>query len=80
MSLCPAEVRVDLSTPASIQKKLSADGKEIELYCHSKGREEKEVAMVKRFCDKFEAGNGVVAGNASIQLCADFSIDLFTNS
>jgi len=39
-----------------LQKKLSADGKEIELYCHSKGREEKEVAMVKRFCDKFEAG------------------------
>ena len=34
----------------------SADGKELELYCHSSGREAKETAMVKRFCQRFEAG------------------------
>ena len=39
-----------------LQKKLSEDGKEVELHCHSKGREEKEEAMFKKFCDAFEAG------------------------
>ena len=39
-----------------LHKKLSEDGKEIELHCHSKGREEKEEAMHKKFCDAFEAG------------------------
>ena len=39
-----------------LQKALSADGKELELYCHSEGRQAKEEAMVKRFCTAFEAG------------------------
>lgn len=39
-----------------LHKKLSQDGKEVELYCHSTGRELKETAMVERFCKTFEAG------------------------
>ena len=39
-----------------LQKAMSADGKELELYCHSQGRQAKEEAMVKRFSTAFEAG------------------------
>lgn len=39
-----------------LQRLVSADGKEVELYCHSTGRQAKEVAMVERFCQRFEAG------------------------
>ena len=39
-----------------LQKVLNEDGKELELRCHSLGREAKEKAMSKRFCDAFEAG------------------------
>lgn len=39
-----------------LQKIISEDGKELELYCHSSGRQAKEVAMVERFCKSFEAG------------------------
>jgi transposase len=39
-----------------LYKVLREDGKELELYCHSRGREAKEVAMVERFCKGFEAG------------------------
>ena len=39
-----------------LQKTLSADGKEVELYCHSAGREAKETAMVTLACQRFEAG------------------------
>jgi len=39
-----------------LQKTLTADGKEVELYCHSEGREAKETAMVARACQQFEAG------------------------
>ena len=39
-----------------LQKVLSQDGKELELRCHSLGREAKEQAMVVRFCAAFEAG------------------------
>ena len=39
-----------------LQKVISADGKEVELYCHSTGRAAKEVAMVELFCKRFEAG------------------------
>jgi transposase len=39
-----------------LQKELSADGKEVRLYCHSAGREAKETAMVTRFTQGFEAG------------------------
>jgi len=39
-----------------LQKTTRADGKEVELYCHSTGRQAKEVAMVERFCKRFEAG------------------------
>lgn len=39
-----------------LHKVISEDGKEIELYCHSTGRQAKEGAMVERFCKRFEAG------------------------
>lgn len=39
-----------------LQKELSADGKEVLLYCHSEGRALKEAGMVERFGQIFEAG------------------------
>ena len=39
-----------------LQKKTNADGKEVELYCHSEKREAKELAMHARFAVAFEAG------------------------
>ena len=36
-------------------KETSEDGKEVQLYCHSAGREAKETAMVERFEERFEA-------------------------
>lgn len=39
-----------------LQKVMSVDGQELQLYCHSSGRESKETAMVERFCKNFEAG------------------------
>jgi hypothetical protein len=39
-----------------LQKVLSEDGKEVQLYCHSLAREAKETAMVARFAQGFEAG------------------------
>ncbi len=39
-----------------VQKVMREDGKELYLYCHSSGREAKELAMVERFCKNLEAG------------------------
>ena len=39
-----------------VHKVLSEDGQEVRLYCHSPGREKKEVAIVKRFAQRFEQG------------------------
>jgi transposase len=39
-----------------LQKELSEDGKEMQLYCHSTGREAKENAMLKQFSERYEAG------------------------
>lgn len=39
-----------------IQRVVSEDGSEVRLYCHSEARQEKEVAMSKRFIEKFESG------------------------
>ncbi len=39
-----------------LQKVVREDGLEVELYCHSAGREAKETAMVARFGQAFEAG------------------------
>ena len=39
-----------------LHKELSADGKEVHLYCHSAGRQAKETAMVGRFTKGFEQG------------------------
>ena len=39
-----------------LQRVLSEDGGEVRLYCHSEGRETKEIAMVARFGTAFEAG------------------------
>ena len=38
-----------------LHKETSEDGKEVQLYCHSAGREAKETAMVARFGQRFEA-------------------------
>jgi transposase len=37
------------------QKVLAEDGKEVRLYCHSEGREQKEQAITGRFSSRFEA-------------------------
>ena len=42
--------------PLRLQKVTREDGKEVELYCHSAGREAKETARVARFGAAFEAG------------------------
>ena len=42
--------------PLQIQKKMSEDGKEVRLYCHSPGREKKELGMLERFATGFENG------------------------
>ena len=39
-----------------VHKVLSDDGQEVRLYCHSTGREKKEVAIVGRFVEHFEKG------------------------
>lgn len=37
-------------------REVSADGREVRLYCHSPGREQKEIGISQRFCERFEAG------------------------
>jgi hypothetical protein len=39
-----------------LQRVLSEDGAEVRLYCHSAGREAKEIAITERFIKQFEAG------------------------
>lgn len=39
-----------------IQRVMSEDGTEVRLYCHSEERQEKEMAMTKRFTERFESG------------------------
>lgn len=39
-----------------IQKVVSADGQEVQLYCHSERRQKKEEGIAKRFADRFESG------------------------
>jgi transposase len=39
-----------------LHKVLSADAQEVRLYCHSPGREQKEVAIVARLTQRFEQG------------------------
>jgi len=42
--------------PLRLQKVLCDDGRTVDLYCHSPGRELKETAMNARFVPRFEAG------------------------
>lgn len=37
-----------------VQKRLSEEGREVHLYCHSPGREQKEQAIAGRFVERFE--------------------------
>jgi len=46
-----------------IQRVLSEDGMEIRLYCHSEERQEKEMAMTKRFTERFEGGLAKLAAS-----------------
>jgi transposase len=48
-----------------LQKVLSADGLEVQLHCHSQGRQAKEQAMSARFCTAFEAGLKKIADGLS---------------
>jgi len=48
-----------------LQKVLSADGLQVQLHCHSEGRQAKEQAMSKRFCTAFEAGLKKIADGLS---------------
>ena len=40
--------------PLKLQKVVSEDGKEVCIYCHSPGREKKELGMLERFGQQFE--------------------------
>jgi hypothetical protein len=42
--------------PLRLQKVLSEDGQELQLYCHSPSRQLKEEAMLEAFSQRFEAG------------------------
>ncbi len=43
------------------QKILDEDGREVRLYCHSPARQQKEDAMVERFCTRFEKALNAIA-------------------
>ena len=53
---CAVAIETAGGEPLRLQKVLREDGNEVELYCHSAGREAKETAMVARFSQSFEAG------------------------
>jgi hypothetical protein len=44
-----------------LQKRLSPDAKEVRLYCHSPGREQKETAIVARLTQRFEQALAKIA-------------------
>jgi transposase len=48
-----------------LQRVLSEDGTEVRLYCHSQGRETKEIAISTRFATRFEAGLEKLAAGLS---------------
>jgi hypothetical protein len=49
----------------SLQRVLSADGKEVRLYCHSEARQTKETALSDRFVKRFEDGLTALAEGLS---------------
>lgn len=53
-----------------VQKVLSEDGKEVQLFCYSEERKAKETAMTTRFCERFEAGLQKLADGLSKPRCA----------
>ena len=56
-----------------VHKVLSDDRLEVRLYCHSSGREKKEVAIAQRFIERFETGlvtERIEGGSLSIVLAA----------
>jgi hypothetical protein len=48
-----------------LQRVLHEDGTEVRLYCHSEGRETKEIAISTRFVTRFEAGLAKLAAGLS---------------
>ena len=50
------EVTTAHAETLQIQRVLSEDGEEVRLYCHSQGREQKEIAITARFVQRFEGG------------------------
>ena len=52
-----------------LQKEVSEDGQEVQLYCHSAGREAKETAMDERFSQGFEAGLQKIADGLQKPRC-----------
>ena len=53
---CAVSIETAGGDPLRLQKVTREDGKEVELYCPSAGREAKETARVARFGAAFEAG------------------------
>ena len=53
---CAVSIETAGGEPIRLQKVTREEGKEVELYCHSAGREAKETAMMARFSQAFEAG------------------------
>jgi transposase len=64
-----AETAIPIETAAGstvhIQRVDDQDKKEVRLYCHSEQREEKEQAINRRFCERFEAGLKNIADGLS---------------
>ena len=50
------EIKTASKTPVKIERVASTDGTELRLYCYSSGREQKEVSIARRWCDRFEQG------------------------
>lgn len=50
------EIQAAAQHTIKIERTRSADGKEVQLYCYSSGREQKEAAIARRLCERFEKG------------------------
>ena len=53
-----ASISIETAGGATVklQRELSADGREVQLHCHSAGREAKELAMSAQFCERYVSG------------------------
>ena len=56
------EIKTAAQQTVSLQRVLSADAKEVRLYCHSAQRQTKETALSDRFVKRFEDGLAALVG------------------